>query len=117
MINTILYLFLITSFFPVIDFSIDLGFFQLSIFRVITIIVICMSFFIAIKQRHECFSIIRSMNIYAISFHSVWLLYAILTVFWIKDYSHWFKSVYFLGLSLFSIIFLIISLRRRNRLR
>jgi len=105
MINTILYLFLITSFFPVIDFSIDLGFFQLSIFRVITIIVICMSFFIAIKQRHECFSIIRSMNIYAISFHSVWLLYAILTVFWIKDYSHWFKSVYFLGLSLFSIIF------------
>lgn len=117
MINIILYLFLFTSFLPVIGFSINLGFFQLSIFRVVIIIAICISFFIAIKQRHRCFSFMRNMNIYAIFFHLVWLLYAILTVFWVKDYLHWFKSVYFLGLGLFSIIFLNYFLKKKKQIK
>ena len=56
------------------------------------------------KNKKQLLGTLKQTNLYAIGFHAVWALYALVSVFWVMDYLRWFKSVYFLGLGIFSIL-------------
>ncbi|MGE4284703.1 MAG: O-antigen ligase family protein [Clostridia bacterium] len=104
MIIKILYALVFLSFLPANLLSFNTGFFQLSPFRVLVlllpILVIIDNFY-----RERARSIIpRGANAYAVKFHIFWFVYAFFTVIWAKSNTAWFRSVYFLGLGLLCVV-------------
>lgn len=84
--------------------AVDLGFFQLSLFRMILLFVIfCVLVEAFIKNGKIQLNINRN-NRYSVRFMLVWLLYAFLSLAWAVDYNSWFRAVYFLALGLASIV-------------
>jgi len=77
--------------------SINVGMFQLSLFRAL-IIFITMIMIIDMLFTNKGISLGKKQNSYSIKFMLTWFLYAFFTLGWIKDYNSWVKALYFLGL-------------------
>ena len=52
----------------------------------------------------------RNSSFFSIVFLFFWLAYAMVSFFWVKDYSAWFKAVYLIGLGAFSALIMSIYL-------
>lgn len=103
MIKRLTYLCVLTSLIGANTVSLDFGVFQLSIFRgliiLITIFIILEMF---IKNRAPLK--LGRNNRYSFMFMAIWLLYAFFSLGWVKDYSSWLRSVYFIGLGFLCVI-------------
>jgi teichuronic acid biosynthesis protein TuaE len=92
------------SFLPASYLSINTGFFQLSPFRVL-VLLLPILVVLDNSYRKKALSIIpRGENAYAVKFYLFWFVYAFFTVIWAKSNTAWFRSVYFLGLGLLSVV-------------
>mgnify|MGYP000865788832 CR=1 FL=1 len=86
-------------------FAIDLGFFQLSLFRM-TIIAVVFLFLLSLGTKTQYLGISgKFANRFSVGFMIFWALYAVLSFFWVQDYNAWIKAVYFLILNVICIIF------------
>lgn len=104
MMKKMAYLSVVTSLIGASAISIDLGNFQLSIFRII-IILMLFGLIVNLFKKNGIININRmKSNSYSIWFMCIWLTYAILTLAWAKDYISWGRAVYFLGLGVFCVI-------------
>lgn len=104
MIKRLIYLCVLTSLIGASTIALDLGFFQLSIFRGL---IISIAFFIVLEMliTNSAFPLkLGRENRYSFIFMVIWFLYAVFTLGWVKDYSSWLKSVYFIGLGFLCII-------------
>ena len=90
----IVYLAVISSLLGASVVSIDLGMFQLSLFRAL-IILISMIMFIDMLFSNKLLSVGKKENSYSIKFMLIWFLYAFFTLAWVKDYIM-VKAIYFL---------------------
>lgn len=83
--------------------SFSIGPFQMTPFRAtILLVFFCLIFF---KVKGDMLQLAKNRNqVYAVSFHFVWLLYAVFTIIWVIDTLSWFKSIYFLALGLIGIL-------------
>ena len=93
--------------------SVSLGPFQLSIYRgmVIVLFATIMLADVICKKNSVKFS---KDNRYSFLFFALWLIYAVLSVAWVKDYSAWFKAVFFLGSGFIGLIVVSFYLRRKE---
>lgn len=103
-IVAIVYVFLAASFLPVLPFSLLSGAFHLSISRVCLIALLLITGLKILNRELSIPQLFRQRNNYAIIFHFIWLLYALLSIFWVKDYQAWFRSIFFLGAGVVSIV-------------
>ncbi len=72
---------------------IDLGFFQLSIYRILILLSPFLFFFVSKETKNK----LRTGNNYLyFQFLLFWLFYSIITLFWVRDLSAWIRSFYFL---------------------
>lgn len=85
-------------------FSIDLGFFQLSLFRIIILFILYIMLIQVILRDGKIALATQNENRYSLTFFLVWVMYAIVTLAWVKDYNSWVRTVYFLALGLICII-------------
>lgn len=108
--KSVLYLTIATSFFAAQIFTIDLSFFQLSLFRVGIIISPPLLVLYTLRTSEEIYILPKDRNRYSIRFMFIWLLYSIVSILWVKDYGLAFRSIYFIlagviCIILFSIFF------------
>lgn len=104
MLKKIAYFAVLTSLIIAGSFSIDLGFANLSIFRILIIILAIALTITSFKSDRDVIILNNNKNRLSIEIMIIWLGYALLTIFWVKDYSIWFKEVYFLGIGIICII-------------
>lgn len=84
--------------------SIDLGVFQLSLFRMA---VLLMLYVIAVKMLFEGKGVSiggKSENSYSIYFMVIWFAYAVMTIGWVRDYEGWVRAVYFICLGVICVL-------------
>ena len=93
--------------------SLSLGSFQLSVYRAMVIVLFAtiMLADVICKKNSVKFS---KDNRYSFLFFALWLIYAVLSVAWVKDYSAWFKAVFFLGSGFIGLIVVSFYLRRKE---
>jgi len=104
MIRKLIYLAIIASFIGTEVIAIDLGIFQLSLFRGLMIgisIILIINFLIKNKG---VIIFKKRANSYSIKFMLFWFSYSIFSLAWVADYVGWLKSVYFISLGLLSIL-------------
>ena len=78
-----------------IDFlSIKFGSYRLSIFRILTIVLLGM-FMLSILKRD--YKLTRLMRYYIVSF-SILIILQMLSLIWVEDFGAWIKSIYFWGI-------------------
>lgn len=104
MIKKICYLAIIASCIGAGVISIDLGFFQLSLFRGLIIIISVYSLVNFLIAKKGVITLKKSCNSYSIKFMIFWTFYALLSLGWVNDYVGWIKSVYFIALGMLSIL-------------
>lgn len=84
--------------------SINLGFFQLSIFRALFIGLVCfIVLFLIISERTGHVIKISKQYGYYLLFGVIWLLYAFTSAFWVKDAGRWFITTFYIFLNLFFV--------------
>lgn len=93
--QAIIYLTIILSLTGNLLFSIDLGFFQLTMFRVAILFLLFIT--VIDWSRRKKFLKIYKGNFFSIAFMFIWTLYSFLTFIWIKDYYSWARAVFFIG--------------------
>lgn len=94
------FLTIISSLLGVNVISINMFGFQLSLFRSLAIVI---TFFIIIEILLKKPEKIKNLN-FSVQFYVVWLVYAICTLAWVRDYNGWFKSVFFLVIGVLTVI-------------
>lgn len=104
MIKGISYLAIIASCIGAGVIAIDLGAFQLSIFRGLIIVISIFSLINFLIAKKGVITLKKSGNSYSIKFMVFWVFYSLLSLGWVHDYLGWIKSVYFIGLGLLSIL-------------
>lgn len=102
--KNIAYLGILTSVIGASVISIDLGFFQLSLFRILILFMATLTILQMLKT-NEKFKI-RSTNDmnHSVKIFIFWFLYSIISLAWVFDYVAWIRSVYFIGLGALTII-------------
>lgn len=93
--------------------SLSLGSFQLSVYRAMVIVLFAtiMLADVICKKNSVKFS---KDNRYSFLFFALWLIYAVLSVAWVKDYSAWFKAVFFIGSGVVGMIVVSYYLRSKE---
>lgn len=86
--------------------SVSVGPFQLSLYRGLLIILFLTVVIKDIKQGRMSLHC-RKDNRYSAIFITFWLIYAVLSVLWVKDYSAWFKAVFFIASGFMSMVVLL----------
>lgn len=104
MIKILIYMSIIASCIGANVIAIDLGFFQLSLFRFLIIAISIFSLINFLLIKKGVITLKKGPNSYSIKFMVFWFFYSILTLGWVHDYVGWIKSVYFIGLGLLSIL-------------
>jgi teichuronic acid biosynthesis protein TuaE len=97
-------IFLVSSFLPLLPVTLLNGSFHFSISRICFILLLGIAGWKTLNRRCSISQLFWKKDKYAIIFHFVWLLYALLSIFWVKDYLAWFKSIFFLSVGFVSII-------------
>lgn len=112
----LIYLMVLTSFLGARFFSIDLKFFQLSVYRIIILLI---AFYILnkcqAKPRPNSFELLpqgKTRNI--VLFYIFWFLYAVITIIWVEDFDSWLRAVYFIASGLLGVIFITIFIREKK---
>lgn len=95
------------------NFSLGFGPFQLSIYRGLLIVLFATVLIVDFKNNENSLRTSKE-NRYSVLFMTVWLVYAVLSLVWVKDVSAWFKAVFFLGSGFMGIIVFIYYLRSLN---
>lgn len=99
-----LYLSIITSLIGANQLAINFAGFQLSPFRITILITLALLIMELLIGTRKIPITIKKPNKYSIHFMMVWLLYALFSLAWVKDYTGWLKSIYFLALGMICII-------------
>ena len=97
-------IFLVSSFLPLLPVTLLNGSFHFSISRICFILLLGIAGWKTLNRRCSISQLFWKKDKYAMIFHFVWLLYALLSIFWVKDYLAWFKSIFFLSVGFVSII-------------
>lgn len=110
----ILYFAILTSFFAAQIFTIDLGFFQLSLFRVAILLAPILLVLKALKSRYPIYLIPNGKNRYSVRFMILWAFYALISIAWVNNYSSAFRSLYFIISGVICIIIFSIFLNKKK---
>lgn len=86
--------------------SIDVGSIRLSLFRITIMLSTLILFSSSIKNERKLL-ICNNNDKYSVLFMLAWFSYAVLTVFWAKDYNNWLRNLYFLMIAVLAIILMI----------
>lgn len=93
--------------------SVSLGPFQLSVYRALLILLFVTVLLSDVVSKKNTVKFSKD-NQYSFLFFALWLIYAVLSVAWVKDYSAWFKAVFFLGSGFIGLIVVSFYLRRKE---
>lgn len=104
MMKNMAYLTVVTSSIGASVISINLGFFQLSIFRAIIIFMVCAVVTKLLLRNGEISLNRKSESTYSIIFMLIWLIYAVLTLGWVEDYNGWIRAISFLSLGVICVV-------------
>lgn len=104
MMKIMAYLTVVTSLIGASVISIDLGVFQLSIFRAIIIFMLCAAVTKLLLRNGKISLNKKSENNYSIIFMLIWLTYAVMTLGWVDDYNGWVRAIYFLSLGVICVV-------------
>lgn len=104
MMKKIAYISILTSLIGVSAFSIDLGIFQLSLFRAIIILMVIGLLIRLLLKNGKITFINKDESNYSIMVMISWLIYAMISLGWVKDYGDWFRALYFISLGVLCII-------------
>lgn len=87
------------------NFTLDLGFFQLSLFRVLFggLVALFLLLMLLPERFGFMFQFNRSYGYY-LAFGLFWVFYALVTVLWANDYKRWFIATFYIFLSLFILL-------------
>lgn len=108
LIRWVLYFAIAASFLAAQILTIDLGFFQLSLFRMAVLLlpVLVIVYLCAAKRNPLCLFPKGKRNFYSVCFMVVWFLYALISLAWTPDISNGIRILYFLGAgTLCSVLF------------
>lgn len=92
-INKYTFLLLASAIIGVNFLIIDLGFVQLSVYRILILLSPLVYLYVSKESRYRLWN---SKNFIYFQFLLLWLVYSILSLLWIKDFSAWIKSFFFL---------------------
>lgn len=92
---------------------VNIGIFQLSLFRGLLIVLLYLILLNSLSMNTKFQPVIKKNNRFSIQFMMFWFLYALITIGWVKDYVGWIKSVYFLGIGILLIIIMITLLKTK----
>jgi teichuronic acid biosynthesis protein TuaE len=84
--------------------SIDMGVFQLSLFRGSILLISLIMILNLLLKNKKIHLNMKKANSYSIKFMFVWFIYAFFTLAWAKDYIGWIKALFFIGLGVLCII-------------
>lgn len=104
MMKKMAYLAVLTSLIGASIFAIDLSIMQLSFFRAIIMGMVFFMVLNALRTNEKIILRSKSENSYSIKVMLIWLIYAVVTVIWVKSHTEWFKAVYFIGLGVMCVI-------------
>lgn len=99
-----IYLSIIASMFGASVISIDMGVFQLSLFRGSILLISLIMILNLLLKNKKIHLNMKKANCYSIKFMFVWFIYAFFTLAWAKDYIGWIKALFFIGLGVLCII-------------
>lgn len=85
-------------------FSVDLGFFILSPFRMLFLLAVVVMVLIALSGNRRIYVIRRRANAYSLKVYYAWFFIALISVIWAKDIAAWAKTIIFIGIGVFLII-------------
>lgn len=103
MIKKMAFLSVFASLISVETFSINLGYFRLSLFRATIMIALLLSILHIIKQ-NGILALNANKNKYSIQFFVAWLIYSVMSLGWVKDYGSWVKAVCFIAIGLICVL-------------
>jgi|GEM_PF-1314224 len=96
MIKKTIYFSIATSFFAAQLFSLNLSFFQLSLFRLSILFLMLLVILTLLKSPSNVNIIPKGDNRYSVKFMLFWLIYSLITLLWVKDYSSAMRGIYFI---------------------
>jgi teichuronic acid biosynthesis protein TuaE len=102
----LVYIIIASSFLAAQVFAIDMGFFQLSIFRISLLLLTLLFAAYYLVSTNKLKVIANTENRFFLRFYFIWFLYAIISVAWVMDYQSWFRSVYFIGTGFLCVLLL-----------
>jgi len=102
----LVYLTVISSYISATTFSIDLGFMQVSLFRILILVLpfVCFAKLLSNNYSLESFTINGRPNSFSIAFMIFWLFYSLLSFLWSPDLYDSFRHVYFIFGGVISIV-------------
>lgn len=97
--------------------AIDLGVAKLSLYRIMLILISCLMVVLIFRNdsRLSFSSNLLSKNY--TRFYFFWLLYALISVIWIKDLGGWINAIFFLGCGCLSMLYMGIFIREEKEIR
>lgn len=91
-------------------FALNLGFIQLSPFRVCSLLLLLYMIIVEKKIKMNR----NKDNFYSIVFMFVWVIYSLFSLAWVKDYDSWIKALFFLIIGL--LVFVLFSNHLTDRI-
>ena len=84
---------------------------NLSLFYINILIIILLIYFMIVKNEGKIRINYYVMKKYSLQFFAIWLIYAIVSIGWVKDYALWFRACCFLALANICIIIICMFFR------
>ncbi|MCJ7689359.1 MAG: hypothetical protein MUO60_08570, partial [Clostridiaceae bacterium] len=99
----LIYLLILSSFIGARFLSIEISVFQLSLYRIIIVLI---PFLVIYQSKKKSMKILptNEKSRAIVLFYVFWVVYSLLTVFWVKDYYEWGRAVYFITAGMIGII-------------
>lgn len=116
--KSILYFAIGVSFFGAQVFTIDLGLFQLSLYRIAVLALLFLYVVNSARMEKGHYKLDEhAPNRYSVYMMVAWLIYAVLNIFWIRDFSNYVRNLYFLGSGIFGVVMCAKLLRTRQDIK
>jgi len=94
--------------------SFPIGGVKMSMFRLLIILSLLLLVGEKLQKRNKLL-VAKSDNKYSACFMYLWLLYAVITVIWAKDFSNWVRNIFFLSVAVFCIVLFIDRFDNRKK--
>lgn len=108
----LIYILIISSFIAANFLSIDMGNFQLSLYRVL---IVLMAFLIIYQAKVKKIDILpKGKGKIIVLFYILWLIYSLISVIWVKDYYSWGRAIYFISAGTIGIICISMFIREKK---
>ncbi|SCI75141.1 Lipid A core-O-antigen ligase and related enzymes [uncultured Clostridium sp.] len=116
--KSILYFAIGVSFFGAQVFTINLGFFQLSLYRIAVLALLFLYVVNSARMEKGHYKLDEhAPNRYSVYMMVTWLIYAVLNIFWMRDLGNYARNLYFLGSGIFGVVMCSKLLRTRQDIR